>query len=108
MDGLVYILSCIDLRTRRPETYTIKDQQTTTIIKCFENAIATHGIPKAILAAKGSYFKSKLFQTFCKAYNFNTKRTSSYVPSTNGASKRFNEILIKVISKYLSQSNNRT
>ena len=107
-DGSVYILTCIDLHTRWPEAYAIKDQQTTTIIKCLENFIATHGVPKAVLSDKGANFESKLMHSFLRAYNITKKRTSSYAPSTNGACERFNGTLMKVIAKYVSQPNNHT
>ena len=101
-DGSVYIFTCIDLHTRWPEAYAIKDQQTTTIIKCLEDFIATHGVPKAILSDKGANFESKLMLSFLRAYNITKKRTSSYAPSTNGACERFNGTLMKAISKYVS------
>ena len=107
-EGSMYILTCIDLYSRYPETYAINDLQTTTIIWCFEDFIATHGEPKAILTYKGGSLLSKLIDLLLMPSNIYKKRTSVYAPSTNRACERFNGTLIKVIAKYVSQPNNHT
>ena len=90
MDGSVYVFTSIDLHARWPEAYTIKDEQTTTIIRCLEDFIAAHGVPKAIQSDKGANFESKLMHSLLRAYNITKYRTSSYAPLANGVCERFN------------------
>ena len=72
-DGAVYIFTLIDLHTRWPEAYATKDQQTTTITKCLENFLSSHGVPEAILSDKRANFESTLVYSFFRAYNITKK-----------------------------------
>ena len=100
--GNRYILTMIDIFTRWPEAYAIKNQETETILACLEDFVSRHGMPRSILTDQGKQFESQLFKNFCHAFNIQKKRTTSYHPACNGQIERFNGTIVKTIARFVS------
>ena len=106
-NGSKYIFTIVDAFTRWAPAYAVPNIQTATLIPCFEDWIANHGAMTSLLTDNAKDFTSNLFNAFTQTFNINFKHTTPYAPQTNGACKRFNGTLIKIIQKYVSSTNKK-
>ena len=104
-DGKV-LLTCIDLFSRYPEAYIIKNPTSKEISRLLRLSFARFGIPKQILSHNGSVFVSVEISDFFQRLGIKHIRCSNYHPMANGCVERFHGTLKKRIAKIRSLADN--
>lgn len=102
--GNKYLLVITDYFTRWPEAYPLQNAKSETILKCLENFISTHGIPKHIVTDKGSNFISKVITKFYKKMDIIKHTTTSFHPQADGVCERLNGTLIRTLSYLVNET----
>ena len=103
-DGHRYFLLMVDLFSRHIEIEPLKDQRAATLIRAFEHGwiYRGHGVPSVILSDQGSNVDGETFREFCLSLGVNKKRTSPYIPQSDGMSER-NIGMVKQVIRCLQQ-----
>lgn len=101
--GNRYILTFHDMCTKWCEAFSIPDQGARTIAEIFvKEIVSRHGAPRMLLSDRGANFTSSLLREVCSLINTDKMFTSSYRPSTNGQTERYNLTLLTSISIFVS------
>ena len=87
------MLVVIDLFSRFPEVYTVRDLTTETLIEKTGDYFARYGLPDAVLTDRGSQFESYKFREYLKKFGIKKLRTTAYHPQGNGLCERFNKTI---------------
>ena len=100
-----FILVVMDQFTRFVECYAIPNQTAETVArKIVYEYFSRYGVSLDIHSDQGSNYQSKLFREMCRLLEINQTRTSSYHPSGNGMSERFNQCLYDMITTYIDDN----
>ena len=91
--GFQYALVIIDVYSRYPMLYPLRNLETRTLISKMKNFFSFFGFPNALLSDKGSQFESKEFKMFLDSYNIKKLSTNAYHPNGNGVCERVNRTL---------------
>ena len=103
--GNRYILVITDYLTRWPEAFALPTIDAPTIARVFlDEIVARHGCPRILLSDRGSNFLSHLVREVCRLLDCKKVQTSSYHPACNGLVERFNSVLSKSLSMYVSKN----
>ena len=94
-----YILTVIDVFTRKGNARAIKNKTSNHVINALEDVLVKEINPKEILADNGKEFISNEFKVWCENRNIRLKHGSPYTPTTTGAIERFNQTLIGKLRK---------
>lgn len=92
-----YVLVVIDLLSKWPEIFTLRDISSSSIIKCLEQLFWREGFPRKCLSDNGTQLVSKEFREFLSNHGIEQVTTSLYHPQTNGCVERFNRTLMDAI-----------
>lgn len=95
----IYLITFIDVFSRRGAAYAVRNKNTQNVLKCMKVQLEKWGKPGKLLTDNGLEFKNNLFEEWCSDQNITIKHGSPYTPSTQGAIERFNQSLIKKLSK---------
>jgi hypothetical protein len=103
--GNRYILVVMDQFTKFVECYAIPNQKAEIVArKIVYEYFSRYGVSLDIHSDQGSNFQSKLFREVCRLLEINQTRTSSFHPSGNGMSERFNQCLYNMITTYIDEN----
>ena len=96
--GKKWILLVIDGYSGWTECFPLENSDAITTAKIFyQEVITRYGCPKYILTDRGATFLSTLLRALCQILGIRKLRTSSYHPSSNAKSERFNRYLWKCL-----------
>jgi predicted aspartyl protease len=95
VNGNIVIFVIIDLFTRFPEAYCLKDQKSETLARCVEEFICRYGKITRVISDQGRNLMSKTMQQLCELFHIKKVHTSAYHPAANGACEKANGILNK-------------
>ena len=105
--GINYILTVIDIFTRKTWLRACKNKSSSVIVRQFESIIKDMGeIPQQLLTDKGSEFKSRPFRELCKEYNI--KQLFSYNDVGAPYVERVQRTIQNIIYKYMTENNTST
>lgn len=105
VQGMSYLLTCVDRFTRWPEAFPMPDQTSNTIAQVFLNGwISRFGVPDIITSDRGTNFQSNLFTSLSKFLGAEQTRTTSYHPQSNGIVERFHRQLKSALMAHLPDS----
>ena len=94
--GKKWILLVIDAYSGWTECFALENADAITTAKVFyQEVITRYGCTKYILTDRGATFLSTLLQALCQIWGIKKHSTSSYHPSSNSKSERFNRFLWK-------------
>ena len=88
-----YILTVIDVLTRKGIARVIKNETSNHVINALEDVLLKEVNPKEMLADNGKEFISNEFRIWCENRNIKLKHGTLYTPTT-GAIERFNKTSI--------------
>ena len=92
------VLLLTDHFTKHAQAYVTASQSASVVAKMLWDWFSVHyGWPSQILTDQGRNFESKLVQELCDLAQVKKLRTTSYKPETNGACKKFNSTLIRML-----------
>lgn len=101
--GNCYGLVVIDVFSRFPFVFPLKNICTANLISKLSEVFALTGFPDAILSDQGTQFESEDFKTFLNKFNIKKLRTNAFHPAGNGICERFNGIFKKSMLSYLTE-----
>jgi len=101
--GYKYCLMIIDVFSRYPFVFPLRDMKVVSIIRCFKQVFAQVGFPNAVLSDQGANFESAEFKNFLQSFQIKKLRTNAYHPSGNGICERFNGVFKKMMLSYVTE-----
>lgn len=104
LDGKV-LLTIIDLQSRYPEAFILRDGSTTEIISKLRNVFARFGFCEYLKSDNGTVFVSQQFTEFLKSIGVKHVTSPVYYPQGNSCVERFHSTL-KSRLKRIRQSHN--
>ena len=104
--GNRYLFTLMDLSTRYPEAFPIKEISADTIADHLIKYFSNFGICKEIQSDQGSNFMSNLISDLCKRLNVNHIVASAYHPQTQGALERYHQTLKTMMRAYCEENSN--
>ena len=87
LDGKT-VLTVIDLYSRYPECFILKDGSAAEIINRMRNIFARHGFPERVISDNGTSFTSREFQDFLNTCGVKSIKSSLYYPQGNSTVER--------------------
>ncbi|KAG5864531.1 hypothetical protein JTB14_014289 [Gonioctena quinquepunctata] len=98
-----YTSTVQDALTKYVEAFSMKDQKAPTVARTFMRGIILHhGTIRQVLTDLGTNFTSKMMEDMCQILQIQYLKTTSYIPQTNGALKRFLRTMKDLLSHYIS------
>ena len=101
--GFRYLLVIIDVFSRYPMAFPLRDMTTKSVIEKFSEVFSQFGFPDAILSDQGSQFESREFLQFLEKFHIKKLRTNAYHPAGNGLCERFNGTLKRSLLSYVTE-----
>jgi hypothetical protein len=102
-DGYKYLLTCIDVFTKKAFVRPCKSKKASEILTQFKSILNEAGkYPRTLLSDKGSEIKNRLFNKFCKDNNIKQIFPETEVHAS--VVERFNKTIQVILYKYLSQN----
>jgi len=99
--NLKYILTTIDIVSKRARTRQLANKTTSAVTKAFENILMEGtAVPMSLYTDRGTEFMSSQFQKMLKKWNIHWYTTNS--PIKGAVIERFNRSLMGRISRYLT------
>ena len=102
--GNKYVLVVTEYLTKWVECWALRDQKAETIARSFEQYVARHGVPEAVLTDQGRNFESNLFRHLCAKYGIEKRSTTGYHPQCNGLTERFNNTMNTMFTNYVNDN----
>ena len=99
--GHQYLLVAIDIFSRYPFVFPLKDMKTGNVINKLKEIFALLGFPDSILTDQGKQFESDAFYSFFKKISIKKLRTNTYHPQGNSICERFNYTFKKLMKSYV-------
>ena len=96
--GSEYLLTIMCASTRFPETISIRNIKTKTIVKVLVKFFTFVGLPKSVQADQGFNCMSGVFQQVMHELGIKQYRSSAYHPESQGALERFHQTLKNIRS----------
>nr|CAH7750533.1 unnamed protein product [Callosobruchus chinensis] len=96
--GNCYLLVVICAFTKFLFAKAVKSTQTKPVINFLESILRTFGVPRRIIADRGSAFTSTLFTNFTKELGVKLILNATTTPRANGQVERYNRTLLNAIS----------
>ena len=94
------LLIIIEQLSGFPEVYPIKSKDCTEIAKRYREWICLFGAAKQILSDQGKEFLKEVINKLNNLLGTEHRVTSSYMPSTNGRTKKFNFTFVNTLRKF--------
>ena len=94
-NGYRYLLVIIDVFSRYPMIFPMRDMTVSSVIKQFGHFFSLFGFPDAVLSDRGSQFESKEFIDYLRSYGIKKLRTNAFHASGNGICERFHKTIKK-------------
>ena len=105
--GNSYILTCIDVFTRKAEAIAVPDVETiTTADAIVTHIVCRYGIFEVLQSDRGSAFTSVLAANIYKQLGIKQIKTSAYHPQSNGVIEIFNKSLKDTLKKWANENQN--
>ena len=101
--GFRYLLVIIDVFSRYPVVYPLRDLSTQSLIQKFGNFFSLFGFPDSVLSDQGSQFEAREFQDYLRNFGVRKLRTNAWHPSGNGLCERFNKTLKTAMLSFLNE-----
>ena len=101
--GNRYLLTLMDLSTRYPEAYALKEISASTVADRIIDFFSHFGICKEIQSDQGSNFMSNLIVDLCKKLNIDKIHSSAYHPQSQGALERYHQTLKTMMRTYCEE-----
>lgn len=101
--GFRYLLVIIDIFSRYPVVYPLRDLSTQTLLQKFGDFFSLFGFPDAVLSDQGSQFESHDFRRYMENFGVKKLRTNAWHPSGNGICERFNRTLKTAMQAFLNE-----
>jgi len=98
--GYKYILSCVDVFTKRGDMIPMKERDQTTSTKAMEKVLSNMGIPKTIYSDKGSEFNNAVFLNLMKKHNIQVIFAIGHAPFVESFNRTMNNRMYKYMSLY--------
>ena len=87
LDGKV-VLTVIDLFSRYPECFVLRDGSASEIVSCLRSLFARQGFPARVISDNGTQFTSAEFTDFLKGCGVKVVHSSLYYPQGNSTIER--------------------
>ena len=102
-DGYRYILSCIDIFTRKAWIRLLRSKHGDVVLKAFKSILEEAGEPPKIVTFDlGTEFRNKDFTKFCKENNIEVRTPDSFVHAA--FVERFNGSFQDLFYKYMTEN----
>jgi len=101
--GFKYLFVAIDLFSRYPFVFPLKEMKTEQVIRCLKDIFTQFGFPDSILSDRGTQFESHEFVSFLKQFGVKKLTTHAFHPQGNGICERFNSTFKKLLKSYLTE-----
>jgi transposase InsO family protein len=106
-NGHKYILSVVDVFSKFPLVFPLRNATAKPIIKLLENFVfLTFNVPKVLMSDNGKQFVGKEFESFLRKYNVRHHTTPYYHPQANPV-ERVNKVIGETIRCYVRESQDR-
>ena len=103
--GNVFILTYVDYLSKWAEAVPLPNKEMITVAKALIDKIFCRlGLPRQILSDQGREFDNALLKELCAQLGIDKIRTSSYKPSTNGATERFHRTLNSMFGRVIEEN----
>ncbi len=107
-DGYQYILSAIDLFSKRGWAVPLKNKEAKTVVVGMRKILSEmKEKPQSIRSDNGSEFIAKEFKALLTETGIKQVLSSTYLPQSNGQVERFNGILKRLIRMYQTQTDKK-
>lgn len=93
-DGYKFILTLVDAFTKFVILTPTKNVDVETVIITMESIIDLFGLPRRIIADRGSAFMSKTFDDFCMENGIEKHLTATAMPRANGQVERYHKTIL--------------
>lgn len=93
----MYLIVGIDGFTKFVFLRAVRDTKTKYVIDYFKDIFATYGVPKVLVADRGSSYTSKKFTSFCKQNNVRLILNAVATPRANGQVERLNRTILAAL-----------
>jgi transposase InsO family protein len=100
-NGMVVILSVIDLATRFVWIRSMPDKLATTIAKTLWEIFSNFGIPRVIQSDNGTEFVNKVLKALVDVMCIDHRLTTAYHPRANGAVERSFSTIVTMLNKFV-------
>ena len=97
------LLTIIDLYSRYPEVYVVKDGSSGEVIDKLKDVFCRWGVPEYLLSDNGRTFVSAEFENFLERCNVVHLKSSVYFPQSNGGIERFHSTLKSRLKRLRSE-----
>jgi len=98
--GNKFVIVVTEYMSRYAFAFPVKDITSATIArKILKHILLVHGAPECILTDQGSNFNLALAQEFYRLFQIAKNTTTAYHPQCDGLIERFNDTLVRTISK---------
>ena len=104
-NGYHYILVYVDSFSKFCQATPLTDKSATTVAKAVYSIMMRFGPPESIVTDNGTEWLNKFFEALCKLFVINKINISSYHPSSNGQTERYNRSIIQIIRSITSSIN---
>ena len=102
--GNKFIVVISDYFTKWTEAYPLRNQKAQTVAKkLVEEFICRFGAPYSVLSDQGREFESHLFKEVNALLGSKKQRTTPYHPQCDGQVEKFNDTLLKMLSKHVDE-----
>lgn len=99
-DGSEYALVMTDVFTKFTQVVETKTQEAQVVAQILiEHWFKRFGVPERIHSDQGRCFEAKVIENLCDLYDIKKSRTTAYHPQGNGQCEKFNQTLIRMLSR---------
>ena len=103
--GNKYILVVADYFTKWTESYSMPNQEATTVAKLLvEEFVVRFGVPRQLHSDQGRNFESAVFREMCLLLDIDKTRTTPLRPQSDGMVERYNRTLENMLSKFVAEN----
>ena len=99
-EGYKGIMVITEYLSKFPYAVPIKSKSANEIAQALFTYIAIFGPPKELLSDQGREFLNNIVEKMLKISGIEHRVTSAYHPRTNGLTERFNQTMVKALSKH--------
>jgi RNase H-like domain found in reverse transcriptase/Reverse transcriptase (RNA-dependent DNA polymerase)/Integrase zinc binding domain len=103
--GNTFIVCCTDYATKWAITKSLPSGGASDVAQFIvEDVICQHSCPKEILSDRGQVFRSNLVMEILRGLGTRPTFTTSYHPSCNGLTEKFNGVMAQMLSNYCNST----
>ena len=104
--GFRFLLTCVDVATRWPETILLKKTTTKIVIDQLTLMFSRNGFPSTLVSDNGHQFTANSFKRFLKLKGIKHVKASPHHPQGNGVIERMHRTLNRIVAKSIEAKGN--